>query len=40
MDVKMRKRLMMFREFHKKGSVVRLYMKRKDGGRGLISINV
>ena len=28
----------MFGEFHKKGSVPRLHMKRKDGGRGLISV--
>ena len=38
MDVKTRKRLTMFGAFHKKGSVPRLYMKRKDGGRGLISV--
>ena len=31
MDVKTRKRLTMFGAFHKKGSVPRLYMKRKDG---------
>ena len=36
-DVKMKKRLMMFGAFHKKGSAVRLYIKRKDGGMGLIS---
>ena len=38
MDVKTRKRLTMFGTFHKKGSVPRLYMKRKYGGRGLISV--
>ena len=38
MDVKTRKRLTMFGAFHKKGSVPRLYMKRKDGRRGLISV--
>ena len=38
MDVKTRKRLMMFGAFHKKGSVPRLHLKRKDGGRGLISV--
>ena len=38
MDVKTRKRLTMFGAFHKKGSVPRLYMKRKDDGRGLISV--
>lgn len=38
MDVKTRKRLTMFGTFHKKGSVPRLYMKRKHGGRGLISV--
>ena len=38
MDVKTRKGLTMFGAFHKKGSVPRLYMKRKDGGRGLISV--
>ena len=32
MDVKTRKKLTMFGAFHKKGSVGRLYMKRKDGG--------
>ena len=37
-DVKTRKRLTMFGAFHKKGSVPRLYMKRKEGGRGLISV--
>ena len=29
---------MMFEAFHKKGSVPRLYMKWKDGERGLISV--
>ena len=38
MDVKTRKRLTMFGAFHKKGIVPRLYMKRKDGGRGLVSV--
>lgn len=38
MDVKTRKKLTVFGAFHKKGSVGRLYMKRKDGGRGLISV--
>ena len=37
MDVKTRKLLTMFGAFHKRSSVDRLYMKRKDGGRGLIS---
>ena len=38
--MKTRKRLTMFGAFHKKGSVGRLYLmiKRKDGGRGLISV--
>jgi len=38
MDVRTRKLLPMFGAFHKKSSVDRLYMKRKDGGRGLISV--
>lgn len=38
MDVKTRKRLSMFGVFHEKSSVGRLYMKRKNGGRGLISV--
>ena len=38
MDVKTRKLLTMFGAFHKRSSVDRLYMKRKDGGRGLISV--
>ena len=38
MDVKTRKRLTMFEAFHEKGSVPRLYMKRENGGRGLINV--
>ena len=38
MDVKTRKRLMIFGAFHKQGSVVMLYVKRKDGERGLNSV--
>jgi len=38
MDVKTRKILTMNGGFHMRSSVDRLYMKRKDGGRGLISI--
>ena len=38
MDIKTRKILTMNGAFHKKGSVNRLYMKRKSGGRGLISV--
>ena len=38
MDIKTRKILTMNGIFHKKGNVDRLYMKRCDGGRGLISI--
>ena len=38
MDVKTRKLLTMFGCFHMKGSVDRLYIKRCDGGRGLISV--
>lgn len=38
MDVKTRKILTMFNTFHKKGSVCRLYLKRNQGGRGLISV--
>ena len=30
----------MFRAFHNKGRVVRLYMKRKDGRRDFISVFV
>ena len=32
-DVKVKMRLTLFGVFNKKGSVVRLYLKRKDGGR-------
>ena len=38
MDVKTRKLLTMSGAFHKRGSVLRLYLKRKDGGRGLIGV--
>lgn len=38
MGVKTKKRLTMFGAFYKKGSVPRLYTKREDGGRGLISV--
>ena len=38
MDVKTRKILTMNHAFHKSSSVDRLYMKRKGGGRGLISV--
>lgn len=38
MDVKTRKILTMNGVFHMRSSVDRLYMKRKDGGRGLISV--
>jgi len=38
MDVRTRKLLTMFGVFHQKGSVPRLYLKRKDGGRGLIRV--
>ncbi len=38
MDVKTRKILTMCGAFRKLSSVDRLYMKRKDGGRGLISV--
>ena len=38
MDKKTRRILTMNGAFHKKGSVLRLYMKRKGGGRGLISV--
>jgi hypothetical protein len=38
LDVKTRKLLTMFGAFHKRGSVDRLYLKRKEGGRGLISV--
>ena len=37
LDIKTRKILTMHGIFHKKGNVSRLYMKRKLGGRGLIS---
>ena len=40
MDAKTRKRLTMFGAFHKKRSVPRLYMKRKDGGGGGINQRV
>ena len=38
MDVRTRKLLIMFGVFHMKSNVDRLYMKRKEGGRGLISV--
>ena len=38
MDVRTRKLLTMFGVFHIRSSVARLYMKRKDGGRGLMSV--
>ena len=38
LDVKTRKILTMYGVFHKKSSVDRLYMKRNEGGRGLISV--
>ena len=37
-DVKTRKTMTMHGAFQIKSSVDRLYLKRKDGGRGLISI--
>ena len=38
MDVKTRKTLSMAGAFHTRGSSSRLYIKRKEGGRGLISV--
>ena len=38
MDVKTRKTLTFCGAFHKRGSVGRLYLKRKEGGKGLISV--
>ena len=38
MDLKTRKQLTIYGEFHPKSNVNRLYMKRKLGGRGLISV--
>ena len=38
MDRKTRKLLKIYGAFHVKSNVNRLYMKRKEGGRGLISI--
>ena len=38
MDVKTRKTMTMHGAFHMKSDVDRLYLKRKDGGRGLISV--
>ena len=38
MDVRTRKLMTMFGAFHMKSSVPRLYLKRKEGGRGLISV--
>jgi hypothetical protein len=38
LDVKTRKLMTMCGAFHKRGSVCRLYLKRKDGGKGLISV--
>ena len=38
MDVKTRKTMTLHGAFHRNSDVDRLYMKRKDGGRGLISL--
>ena len=38
MDIKTRKILSMHGAFHEKSSTYRLYLKRKEGGRGLISV--
>ena len=38
LDRKTRKLLTMYSMFHKKGDVDRLYIKRAEGGRGLISV--
>ncbi|GAB1602755.1 hypothetical protein Ahia01_000555500, partial [Argonauta hians] len=38
MDVRTRKLLTMNGAFHVRSSVERLYMKRKDGGRGLMNV--
>ena len=38
MDAKTRKTMTMHGAFHRKSDVDRLYLKRKDGGRGLISV--
>jgi hypothetical protein len=38
MDVKTRKILTFCGAFHKRGSVGRLYLKRNEGGKGLISV--
>ena len=37
-DIKTRKLLTMHGGFHPKSSTLRLYTKRKEGGRGLVSI--
>ena len=38
MDPKTRKMLTLYGAFHKRASFGRLYLKRKEGGRGLISM--
>ena len=38
LDVKTRKTLSMAGAFHTRGSTLRLYIKRKEGGKGLISV--
>jgi len=38
MDIKTRKTLSMAGAFHTRGSTLRLYIKRKEGGKGLISV--
>ena len=38
LDIKTRKTLSMCGAFHTRGNVTRLYLKRSDGGRGLISV--
>ena len=37
-DIKTRKLLKMFKMLHPKADVERLYIPRKDGGRGLIDV--
>ena len=37
-DIRVRKMMTMAGSFHRKGSVDRLYLPRKEGGRGMISV--
>ena len=39
-DIKIRKFFIMYGGFYFKFSILRLYVKRKEGGRGLVSVSI